>query len=59
MDQVNRISGWDNPYFSHEFFFKKIKCICHLKSHATNYLIFTKYKMHYFEFTNHIKNDLN
>ena len=32
--------GLGRPIFSHEFFyFKKTTCICHLESHATNYLI--------------------
>ena len=38
-------SGQVDPYFSHEFYFlffifiKKTKCICHLESYATNYMM--------------------
>ena len=42
LSQLGCGSGWIDLYFSHELFFfliKKTTCICHLESHATNYLM--------------------
>ena len=44
-----------NFYFYFFIFIKKTTCIFHLESYATNYLC----KMHYFEFTTYIKNELS
>ena len=40
--QVNQFAGRVDLYFLHDFIYiyiKKITCICHLESHATNYLM--------------------
>ena len=44
--QVNQFAGRVDLYFSHDFIYiyiyiyiKKTTCICHLESHATNYLM--------------------
>ena len=45
LSQLGCGSGWIDPYFSHDiyiyifFLIKKTTCICHLESHATNYLM--------------------
>ena len=42
--QVNQFAGRVDLYFLHDFIYiyiyiKKTTCICHLESHATNYLM--------------------